>query len=582
MHHPAFELRGTRRRAGSHLARSGRTVTGPSDAEAGPSSPPRVSVVVPCLNRAHFLSPTIASILSQDYPRVECIVVDGGSTDGTVEILREYGDAIRWVSEPDNGHADAINKGWAMSAGDVLAWLNADDLWEVPTAVSEAVQFLSSNRDVDVVYGDCGRIDLEGRLIGWSYLHGWDLEYAVEHCDHCIPQPAAFMRRRIIDRVGGLDSAFYQKKDHDLWLRIALAGGVIRYLPRVLAHARSQRGLSFDARTSAPACPQVARSALASANLPPDLADRGRGALSNAYLRGAEYAAAGGGAWGLAARYAATAIRIDPTNARRSVTRLLAMTRRHADGSLDRRAMRAVLEGARLPFVAWRRMRALLGRIAGPGPRPRNLSGDRDVEWSFVAARIGRGPGRALDFGWGGSPLAMTAHAAGFDVLAVDLRWFELPLASPKLRFALLDLLRTPLPESWFDLVINCSSVEHAGLVGRYGVCSDDVDGDLKAMCLLRSSMHPGGRMLLTVPVGVDAVFRPMTRVYGEDRLPRLLEGFTVIEEQFWAKNAVNVWVERPRSRVLNEPVQAGDPSPQRNYYGLGCFVLERPVEPAE
>ncbi|HEY3248887.1 MAG TPA: glycosyltransferase, partial [bacterium] len=98
-----------------------------------------MSVVVPCLNRAGYLAQTIDSILAQDYPHLECVVVDGGSTDGTVDLLRSYGEAVRWVSEPDRGHADAINKGWQMSRGTILAWLNADDVYVAVDAVSQIV-----------------------------------------------------------------------------------------------------------------------------------------------------------------------------------------------------------------------------------------------------------------------------------------------------------------------------------------------------------------------------------------------------------------------------------------------------------
>ena len=177
------------------------------------------------------------SVLQQDYPHIECIVVDGGSTDNTIEILERYEGRIQWISEPDNGHADAINKGWRMSKGEILAWLNADDVWVVPDAVSQAVAYLQENPEVDVVYGDCGAIDAEGNLTGMSYLHEWDLEYAVEHCDHCIPQPAAFIQRQILDRAGWLDVDFISKKDHEFWLRVGLVGN-IRHVPVLLAHAR--------------------------------------------------------------------------------------------------------------------------------------------------------------------------------------------------------------------------------------------------------------------------------------------------------------------------------------------------------
>ncbi|MCP4372167.1 MAG: glycosyltransferase, partial [Deltaproteobacteria bacterium] len=229
-----------------------------------------VSVIVPCINRADFLIPTIESILQQDYPHIECIVVDGGSTDGTLEILRSYEHQIKWISEPDNGHADAINKGWQMSQGQILAWLNADDMWVVPNAVSQVAAYLQTNPDVDLVYGDCGAIDAEGNLIGMSHLREWNLEYAVEHCDHCIPQPAAFIRRHILEQVGWLNTAFYQKKDQELWLRIGVVGK-IQYLPTLLAYARNVEGLSQDGKTAAPACVQVTKEFYKLPELPPHI-----------------------------------------------------------------------------------------------------------------------------------------------------------------------------------------------------------------------------------------------------------------------------------------------------------------------
>lgn len=286
-----------------------------------------LSVVVPCRNRARYLRATIDSILTQQGPPIECIVVDACSTDGTVDILHSYGQRIRWVSEPDAGHADAINKGWRMARGDVLAWLNADDVY-APGGPGEALAYLAAHDEVDVVYGDCGAIDDDPdaiRQFGYSYLRPWDLDYAVLHCDNCIPQPSAFIRRRILDRVGMLDTTFHQKKDHELWLRIAARGGIIRHVPRLWAHARAIRGLSFDGRTAAPACPQLTRHYFTNLKgyeyISSDrnkcthtlFGGRGR-AMSNAHVRGMAYAWAGGRLRGLCGRYAAAAVLWDATN----------------------------------------------------------------------------------------------------------------------------------------------------------------------------------------------------------------------------------------------------------------------------
>lgn len=275
-----------------------------------------VTVVVPCRNRAEFLRPTIESILAQDYPHIECIVVDACSTDGTVDILRSYGDRIRWVSEPDEGHANAINKGWRMGNGEVLAWLNADDLWETPSTARQAVEYLAGHPEVGVVYGTCGVVDADGRDQGECYSQPWDLEYAVLNCDHCIPQPAAFLRRSVVERVGWLNERFYQKKDHELWLRIGLVSQITQ-VPDRWALERDIRGLSFDARTAAPACPQVTTEFFAQPGVPDVLRSRRRRAMSNAYLMGAEYALVGGPVWGIIVEYLLRAAWADPTNLRR-------------------------------------------------------------------------------------------------------------------------------------------------------------------------------------------------------------------------------------------------------------------------
>ncbi len=289
-----------------------------------PSEAFTVTVVVPCYMRAAWIRPTIDSILAQDWPHVECIVTDGGSTDGTVKILKSYGDRIRWVSEPDKGHSDAINKGWKMGTGQVLAWLNADDLWEVPGAAGTAARYLQAHPDTDVVYGDCGNVDSNGNPAGRAYIHDWDLEHAVMQCDHCIPQPAAFIRRSAAERAGMLDVDLFQKKDHFLWLKIALEGKIVR-IPGLLGHARTIRGLSFDARTAAPACVEITRRFYSLPGVPATLASRRQRALSNAFLRGADYALAGGPAWRIVFYHVFRAVLTDRTNAGNALYRFAHM-----------------------------------------------------------------------------------------------------------------------------------------------------------------------------------------------------------------------------------------------------------------
>lgn len=172
-----------------------------------------------------------------------------------------------------------------------------------------------------------------------------------------------------------------------------------------------------------------------------------------------------------------------------------------------------------------------------------------------------------MDFGPGGSNLGLLAARRGFDVTAVDLEQTCWPYMHSRLRFVQGDILKMSFPPQYFDLVINCSTVEHVGLSGRYGVKFPNPDGDLKAMSLIRSWLKPGGLMLLTIPVGRDSVFIPMHRVYGVERLPRLLNGYSVEKKEFWLKDREMGWVIAKEEDAL-AGVAAID------FYGLGCFLL--------
>jgi len=275
---------------------------------------PIVSIVVPCLNRARFLAPTIDSVLMQNYPNLECIVIDGGSTDGTLEILRGYGPKITWISEPDDGHADAINKGWKMSKGEILAWLNADDCYVVPDAVGKAVEYLQFHPEVDVVYGDHDWISEEGKVISDVIQHRpWDLVHAVKYCDHIITQPASFIRRSMLEKVNWLDPEFRNGKDHELWLRVGLTG-TMRYAPMLLAHERRTSGLTQQVSV-AEALVRLTQKFFETPNLPPpfDSKPLRKRAMSNAYLTGGEYAWRGGHLK-TARQYYFNSIKMDPMN----------------------------------------------------------------------------------------------------------------------------------------------------------------------------------------------------------------------------------------------------------------------------
>jgi SAM-dependent methyltransferase len=205
-----------------------------------------------------------------------------------------------------------------------------------------------------------------------------------------------------------------------------------------------------------------------------------------------------------------------------------------------------------------------------------NLTGDRDIEWSWIAARIPSGGGQALDFGSGQSSLGLLATLRGYRVTAIDLSPVAWSYRVPRLKSVQGDLLRMKFAKGTFDLVLNCSTVEHVGLAGRYGVTDERPDGDLEAMRILGRWMKPKGIMLLTIPVGIDQVFSPLTRIYGKQRLPALLDGFRVVEETYWIKKEDNLWVPGTRIATLATQTYAGSWKPEQNYYPIGCFVLQK------
>ena len=201
---------------------------------------PLVSVVTPSYNRAGFLEETIDSVLSQSYPRIEYIIVDGGSTDGSLDIIRRYADQLAWwLSEPDQGQTDAINKGFAHATGEIFAWLNSDDTY-LPQAVAEAVAVLQASPETGMVYGDANLVDEEGRVIGQFPARQTDYQRLRRGYVH-IPQQASFFRAALWRRVGPLDPSFYFAMDYDLWVRLAKIAS-LRYYPRTWANFRLHGG----------------------------------------------------------------------------------------------------------------------------------------------------------------------------------------------------------------------------------------------------------------------------------------------------------------------------------------------------
>lgn len=193
-----------------------------------------------------------------------------------------------------------------------------------------------------------------------------------------------------------------------------------------------------------------------------------------------------------------------------------------------------------------------------------NLEGDRAIEWSWMVSHLPKQAARVLDFGCVQSSLSAIAARLGHAVTAVDLRDIEYEMEGVRFRKGHINKL--DFTSEQFDVIMNCSTVEHVGLEGRYAG-QQEGEGDLEAMRRLRSLLAEGGIMILTIPVGRDAVFSPFHRIYGEMRIKRLLQGFAVLDQEFWAKDASYLWKKCDRQVALAT-------TGSNVYYALGLFLL--------
>lgn len=197
---------------------------------------PLVTVVTPSYNQGRFIEETILSVLNQEYPNIEYLVIDGGSKDDTIDILRRYEGRLTWISEPDMGQSHAINKGFKMAKGDILCWLNSDDIFE-PGAIGLIAEYMHRNPQVEMVYGEGNFIDEHGsQLIKFPYTRPFDL-WALTHQLDFILQPTTFFRAAMMRRIGYVDESLHWCMDWDLFIRIGRQCRV-DYLPHYLAKAR--------------------------------------------------------------------------------------------------------------------------------------------------------------------------------------------------------------------------------------------------------------------------------------------------------------------------------------------------------
>lgn len=212
------------------------------------SQKPLVSIVTPSYNQAQYLEQTIRSVIEQDYPRIEYILIDGASTDESVEIIKKYEIRDRvtqplhpgihkidhWISEKDNGQAEAINKGLVRASGEILAWLNSDDYY-LPSTISSVVNIFEENPDIVMAYGDMLAVDEHGQTINILKYRQLALEDLL--CFQIIGQPSVFFRRKAYEAIGGLDTSLHFLLDHQFWIRITQQGNIL-HVPQMWAAAR--------------------------------------------------------------------------------------------------------------------------------------------------------------------------------------------------------------------------------------------------------------------------------------------------------------------------------------------------------
>jgi len=197
---------------------------------------PKISVVTPSLNQGQYIEECIKSVLFQNYPNFEHIIIDGGSSDQTIQILKKYPHLI-WISEPDNGQSDALNKGFRMATGDIVGWLNADDRY-LPGTFYKVAHYMKLHPEVDIVYGDYRFIDEKGRVTQIRKELDFDLFMLKYLHILYIPSTATFFRKKIFEDGNFLRLDFHYAMDYEFFLRLALKGYKFGHLREILAEFR--------------------------------------------------------------------------------------------------------------------------------------------------------------------------------------------------------------------------------------------------------------------------------------------------------------------------------------------------------
>ena len=194
----------------------------------------KLSIITPSFNQGRFIERTILSVLNQPVENLEYWVIDGGSSDETLSVLGKYQDRIQWISEPDKGQTDALNKGIRRAGGDIIGWLNSDDIY-YPEALSRVMRFFAENPSVNILYGRANHIDADDKVLEPYPTRAWNYRALLEDCFIC--QPAVFFRRGIIGKHGLFDEFLQYCMDYEYWLRVG-ASEPMTFFPELLAGSR--------------------------------------------------------------------------------------------------------------------------------------------------------------------------------------------------------------------------------------------------------------------------------------------------------------------------------------------------------